>query len=61
MSAYEALEMAGYSDGQTTATDPRRVAAFYGHSNDDWHMVSHYALGCDAYTLQGAQRAFGKS
>lgn len=61
MSTYEALEMAGYSDGKTKMTDPRRIAAFYGQSNDDWHMVSHYTLGCDAYTLQGAQRAFGKS
>ncbi len=61
MSTYEALEMAGYSDGQSRATDPKRIAAFYGQSNDDWHMVSHYTLGCDAYTLQGAQRAFGKS
>ncbi|KAL8811792.1 MAG: hypothetical protein Q9200_001524 [Gallowayella weberi] len=59
MSTYEALEMAGYSDGQTRLTDPKRIAAFYGQSNDDWHMVSHYTLGCDAYTLQGAQRAFG--
>lgn len=61
MSTYEALEMAGYSDGPTRATDPNRIAAFYGQSNDDWHMISHYTLGCDAYTLQGAQRAFGKS
>lgn len=63
MSTYEALEMAGYSngpDGQTKAVDPKRIAAFYGQSNDDWHMTSHYTLGCDAYTLQGAQRAFGK-
>ena len=61
MTTYEALEMAGYSDGQTRLTDPTRIAALYGQSNDDWHMVSHYTLGCDAYTLQGAQRAFGKS
>jgi zearalenone synthase (nonreducing iterative type I polyketide synthase) len=61
MTTYEALEMAGYSDGQTKMTDPKRIAAFYGQSNDDWHIVSHYTLGCDAYTLQGAQRAFGKS
>nr|ACD39753.1 non-reducing polyketide synthase [Hypomyces subiculosus] len=59
MSTYEALETAGYSDGQTRDVDPNRIAAFYGQSNDDWHMVSHYTLGCDAYTLQGAQRAFG--
>ncbi|CAG8950782.1 hypothetical protein HYFRA_00002997, partial [Hymenoscyphus fraxineus] len=62
MSAYEALEVAAYSDGadgQTRAVDPKIIAAFYGQANDDWHMVSHYTLGCDAYTLQGAQRAFG--
>ncbi|KAF2273801.1 polyketide synthase [Westerdykella ornata] len=59
MSAYEALEVAGYSDGKTKAISPKRIATFYGQSNDDWHMVSHHTLGCDAYTLQGAQRAFG--
>ncbi|PNY28267.1 Polyketide synthase [Tolypocladium capitatum] len=59
MSSYEALEMAGYSDGQTKATDPTRIAAFYGQVSDDWHDQSHPTLGCDAYTLQGVQRAFG--
>jgi zearalenone synthase (nonreducing iterative type I polyketide synthase) len=59
MSTYEALEMAGYSDGQTRTTDPHRIAAFYGQCNDDWHETAHAALGCDAYTLQGIQRAFG--
>ncbi|KAF2143953.1 uncharacterized protein K452DRAFT_266997 [Aplosporella prunicola CBS 121167] len=59
MSTYEALEMAGYSDGQTRATDPRKIAAFFGQSTDDWHMVTHHELGCDSYTLQGIQRAFG--
>lgn len=29
-STYEALEMAGYSDGQTRTTDPTRIAAFFG-------------------------------
>ena len=61
MSTYEALESAGYSDGKTRTTDKNRIGVFYGQSNDDWHMVSHHALGCDAYTLQGAQRAFGQS
>lgn len=61
MTTYEALEMAGYSDGQTKMIDPKRIAAFYGQSNDDWYMVNHYTLGCDSYTLQGTQRAFGES
>ncbi|KAF2180792.1 RADS2 nonreducing polyketide synthase [Zopfia rhizophila CBS 207.26] len=59
MSTYEALEMAGYSDGATRAVDPDRIATFYGQVTDDWHDQSHPTLGCDAYTLQGVQRAFG--
>lgn len=59
MSSYEALEMAGYSDGPTKAVDPNRIAVFYGQCSDDWHETSHPVLGCDAYTLQGVQRAFG--
>ncbi|KAF1962477.1 ketoacyl-synt-domain-containing protein [Byssothecium circinans] len=59
MSTYEALEMAGYSDGATKTTDPHRIAAFFGQCTDDWHDASHPTLGCDAYTLQGVQRAFG--
>ncbi|EHK96622.1 putative Conidial yellow pigment biosynthesis polyketide synthase [Glarea lozoyensis 74030] len=59
MSTYEALESAGYSDGQTRSTDPTRIAAFFGQCTDDWLEHSHPTLGCDAYTLQGIQRAFG--
>jgi zearalenone synthase (nonreducing iterative type I polyketide synthase) len=59
MSAYEALESAGYSAGQTRMTDPNKTAVFFAQSFDDWLKVSHHALGCDAYTLQGIQRAFG--
>lgn len=59
MSSYEALEMAGYSDGQTRTTDPNRIAVFFAQATDDWHKQSHPSLGCDAYTLQGIQRAFG--
>ncbi|KAG8527707.1 Type I Iterative PKS [Bacidia gigantensis] len=59
MSAYEALERAGYSAGQTRTTDPNKIAVFFGASADDWYKVSHSSLGCDAYTLQGMQRAFG--
>ena len=57
MSTYEALEMAGYSDGQTRRTNPNRIAAFLGQCTDDWYSHSHPTLGCDAYTLQGVQRA----
>nr|AOO87091.1 polyketide synthase [Alternaria alternantherae] len=59
MSAYEALETAGYSAGHTRTTDPNKTAVFFAQSFDDWLKVSHHALGCDAYTLQSIQRAFG--
>ncbi|KAK8134346.1 hypothetical protein PG984_006358 [Apiospora sp. TS-2023a] len=59
MNAYEALEMAGYSSGLTKTTDPNKVAVFFGQCTDDWHTVGHQMLGCDAYTLQSVQRAFG--
>lgn len=59
MSACDALETAGYSDGRSSDVDPRRIGVFYGQSSDDWHNVAHHLKGCDAYTLQGSQRAFG--
>lgn len=58
MSACDALETAGYADGSNDV-DPRRIGVFYGQSSDDWHNVAHNLKGCDAYTLQGSQRAFG--
>ncbi|KAI9658366.1 MAG: Type I Iterative PKS [Bathelium mastoideum] len=58
MNAYEALEVAGYSAGQTRTTDPDKTAVFFAQSSDDWLKVSHHALGCDAYTMQGIQRSF---
>ena len=59
MSAYEAMEMAGYSDGQSRTTDPNRIATFFAQCTDEWLQNIHPTLGCDAYTLQGVQRAFG--
>ncbi|KAJ4382620.1 hypothetical protein N0V86_001842 [Didymella sp. IMI 355093] len=59
MSTYEALESAGYSDGRTSAVDRKRIGAFFAQATDDWHKHTHPTLGCDSYTLQGIQRAFG--
>lgn len=59
MNAYEALETSGYSAGQTKTTDPNKMGVFFGQSAEDWHKVTHNALGCDAYTMQSIQRAFG--
>lgn len=59
MNAYEALETAGYSAGQTRTTDPNKIGVFFSQSAEDWHKVCHRALGCDAYTMQCIQRGFG--
>ncbi|KAF3001767.1 t1pks [Curvularia kusanoi] len=59
MSTYEALESAGYSDGQTSHVDRQRIGSFFAQATDDWHKHTHPTLGCDSYTLQGIQRAFG--
>lgn len=59
MNAYEALETAGYSSGRTKTTDPNKIGVFFSQSAEDWHKVCHHALGCDAYTMQCIQRAFG--
>lgn len=58
MCVYEALEMSGYSAGRTKVTDPNRIGAFFGQSVDDWRANIHQ-LGCDAYNMQGMQKAFG--
>ncbi|OQD80281.1 hypothetical protein PENANT_c037G05923 [Penicillium antarcticum] len=59
MNAYEALEMAGYSNGHTKATDPKKISIFFAQCNDDWRIASHDVKGCDSYTLPGTARAFG--
>ncbi|TLD11764.1 hypothetical protein PspLS_11650 [Pyricularia sp. CBS 133598] len=59
MSSYEALENAGYSEGKSADVNPDKIGVFFGQSNDDWNGMAHHLKGCDAYTLQGAQRAFG--
>lgn len=58
MAAAEALQMAGYSCGRTRTTHPSKIAVFYGQSNDDGYVTAHHEKGCDAYTLQAAERAF---
>lgn len=58
MAGYEALEMAGYSRGATEKLNPARIGVYYGQSNDDGYMTAHHERGCDAFTLQAAERAF---
>ena len=40
ITAYEALEMAGYANNRTPATDNTRVSSFMGQTSDDWREVN---------------------
>ena len=58
LTAYEALEMAGYSCDRTSATDHRRIATYYGQSSDDWREVNA-GQDIDQFHITGGNRAFG--
>ncbi|KAJ5376265.1 hypothetical protein N7509_013151 [Penicillium cosmopolitanum] len=53
MSAYEALEMAGYSDGRGGT-----VSTFIGQMSDDWRE-SNASGDIDLYYIPGTMRVFG--
>ncbi|KAL9479466.1 hypothetical protein ACSS6W_004252 [Trichoderma asperelloides] len=44
VTAYEALERAGYVANRTAATDLRRIGTFYGQASDDYREVACTAL-----------------
>ena len=58
MTTYEALEMAGYSQGGTLSTDGRRIGTFFGQTTDDWREVQ-MGQNIDLYYVSGGIRAFG--
>ncbi|KAF8850827.1 conidial yellow pigment biosynthesis polyketide synthase [Acephala macrosclerotiorum] len=49
MNAYEALEMAGYSSGQTKTTDPNKIAVFFGQFLSDTGNCKTYRDDADGY------------
>ncbi|KAB5566230.1 putative polyketide synthase, partial [Coniochaeta sp. 2T2.1] len=57
VTAYEALEMSGYSPGRTPSTNVKRVGTYYGQASDDWREVN---TGQDikTYGVPGTERAF---
>ncbi len=57
MVTYEALEMAGYSQGGALSTDNKRVATFVGQTTDDWRDINAMQ-GIDIYYIPGVSRAF---
>ncbi|OJJ77432.1 hypothetical protein ASPBRDRAFT_70836 [Aspergillus brasiliensis CBS 101740] len=58
VTAYEALEQAGYVANRTPATNLHRVGTFYGQASDDYREVNT-AQEISTYFIPGGCRAFG--
>ncbi|KAF6227264.1 hypothetical protein HO133_008707 [Letharia lupina] len=57
ITAYEALEMAGFVPDTTPSTQRNRVGIFYGMTSDDWREVNS-GQNIDTSFLPGGNRAF---
>lgn len=57
VTAFEALEMAGYVPNRTPSTKLHRIGTFYGQTSDDWREVNA-AQKIDTYFIPGGVRAF---
>ena len=58
VTAYEALEMAGYTPNRTSSTRRERIGTFYGQASDDYREVNS-SQKIDTYYITGGIRAFG--
>ncbi|KAJ5969277.1 hypothetical protein N7501_005525 [Penicillium viridicatum] len=58
VTAYEALEMAGYVPGRTSSTQMERIGTFFGQTTDDYKDVN-VVQEIDTYYVSGVVRAFG--
>jgi monodictyphenone polyketide synthase len=58
VTAYEALERAGYVANRTASTDLHRVGTFYAQASDDYREVNT-AQEVGTYFITGGCRAFG--
>ncbi|KAM5343388.1 hypothetical protein ACJ41O_011925 [Fusarium nematophilum] len=57
LTAYEAIEMAGFVPDRTASTQRHRVGVFYGTTSDDWREVNS-GQDIDTYFIPGGNRAF---
>ncbi|RPB26895.1 conidial pigment polyketide synthase PksP/Alb1 [Terfezia boudieri ATCC MYA-4762] len=57
ITAYEAMEMAGFVPNRTPSTQRDRVGMFYGMTSDDWREVNS-GQNIDTYFIPGGNRAF---
>ncbi|KAI1734862.1 putative polyketide synthase [Xylaria scruposa] len=58
VTAYEALQRAGYVPKRTSSTNPHRVGTFYGQAADDYREVNA-GQQVGTYYIPGGCRAFG--
>ncbi|KAK4176239.1 hypothetical protein QBC36DRAFT_352777 [Triangularia setosa] len=58
LTAYEALEMAGYTPNGTPSTNTKRIGSFMGQTGDDYREVNA-SQDVDTYFITGNIRAFG--
>nr|QZS37281.1 non-reducing polyketide synthase [Talaromyces sp.] len=58
VTAYEALERAGYVGNRTTSTQLQRIGTFYGQAADDYREVNQ-GQEVSTYYIPGGCRAFG--
>ena len=57
LTAYEAMEMAGFVPNRTPSTQNDRVGMFYGMTSDDYREVNS-GQNVDTYYIPGGNRAF---
>jgi naphtho-gamma-pyrone polyketide synthase len=57
LTAYEALEMAGFVADRTLSSQRHRVGVFYGTTSDDWREVNS-GQDIGTYFIPGGNRAF---
>ena len=57
MSAYEALEIAGYTPDGTPSMSGKRIATYFGQVTDDWREINEQQ-GIDIYHIPGTMRIF---
>ena len=57
LTAYEALEMAGFVPDSTPSTQKNRVGIFYGMTSDDYREINS-GQDIDTYFIPGGNRAF---
>ncbi|KAK8117734.1 polyketide synthase [Apiospora kogelbergensis] len=57
VTAYEALEMSGFSPGRTPSTNLKRIGTYYGVASDDWREANA-GQNLGTYSVPGGERAF---